>query len=363
MIRLLTRMRFGPYGLAALITAALMPALAGNSSAQGYTQTNLVSDIAGLAAVTDPNLVNPWGIAMSPGSPFWVSDNGSGRLTLYNGAGAIQSLVVGVPAADGTPDSGTPTGQVFNGTPDFQLEPGKPALFIACTEDGTISGWNPGVDLTHTRIRVNRSRNHAVYKGLALASLNGANYLYAANFNSGRVEVFDRRFRLVNLGASAFRDPTIRGDYSPFNVQSIGGNIVVTFAKHDRARHDEIDGPGLGFVDMFSTDGTLIQRLEWGPWLNAPWGVAQAPSNFGVFSNALLVGNFGSGWITAFDPVTGNFLGFMLGETGDLITIDGLWALTFGNGKAGGDLDTLYFSAGINDEADGLFGSLLPAVQ
>jgi uncharacterized protein (TIGR03118 family) len=305
--------------------------------------------------------VNPWGIAMSSASPFWISDNGTGLLTLYNGAGKPQSLVVTVPPPKDSTATSTPTGQVFNGTQDFQVAPGKPSIFIACTEDGTISAWNPGVDVNHAVLVVDRSQQKAVYKGLTLASIGTANYLYAANFRSGKIEVFDKNFARVHLKEDAFDDDRLPEHYAPFNVQNIGGNLYVMFAKQAHSKHDEVHGAGLGYVDVFTPSGRLIQRLQHGWWFNAPWGVTVTPAGFGTFSNALLVGNFGSGWIAAFHPTTGAFLGLMRNSQNDILTIDGLWALTFGNGGAGGAKNTLYFSAGINDENDGLFGSLSPA--
>jgi uncharacterized protein (TIGR03118 family) len=354
------RLRLRSLALTLLLATTLFSALNTAALAQGYTQTNLVSDIPGLAAFTDPNLINPWGIALGPTSPFWVSDNGTGFLTLYNTAGKPQSLVVSIPPPAGSSATSTPTGQVFNGTQDFQVAPGKPGIFIACTEDGTISAWNPGVDLHTAVLKVDNSHFKAVYKGLTLANNGSANFLYVVNFHSGKIEVFDTNYAEVHLQGDSFKDPHIPGNYSPFNVQNIGGKLYVTFARRQNNKHDEVDGTGLGFVDVFTPDGVLTQRLESGWWFNAPWGVAQAPADFGVFSNALLVGNFGSGWIAAFNPTTGAFLGLMLDSKGAPIFIDGLWALTFGNGAAGGAKNKLYFTAGLNGEQDGLFGSLQP---
>jgi len=352
--------RAGMRGLTTLFSLVLVAVAATVCLAQRYAQTNLVSDLPGMAAFTDSNLVNPWGIALGPTSPFWISDNGTGLLTLYNGAGSPQALVVTVPPPHDGMDPSTPTGQVFNGTQDFQVAPGKPGIFIACTEDGTISAWNPGVDLHQAVLVVDRSKHKAVYKGLALANIGPNNYLYAANFHSGKIEVFDKNFAKVHLKEDAFEDERLPEHYAPFNVQNVGGKLYVTYAKQAHSKHDEIHGAGLGFVDVFTPSGRLIQRLQHGWWLNAPWGVTLAPATFGKFSNALLVGNFGSGWIAAFNPITGAFLGLMLNTQNDPIFIDGLWALTFGNGTAAGSMTTLYFTAGINDEQDGLFGSLSP---
>ena len=351
----------GKRGLTALLSLTFVLAMTAACLAQHYSETNLVSNIPGMAAFTDPNLVNPWGIALGPTSPFWVSDNGTGLLTLYNSAGMPQPLVVTVPPPLGSTGASTPTGQVFNGTQDFQVASGKPGIFIACTEDGTISAWNPRVDLHRAVLVVDRSDHKAVYKGIALANVGTSNFLYAANFHSGKIEVFDKNFARVHLSEDAFEDERLPEHYAPFNVQNIGGKLYVTYAKQAHSKHDELHGAGLGFVDVFTPNGRLIQRLQHGLWFNAPWGVTLAPATFGKFSNAVLVGNFGSGWIAAFNPVNGAFLGLMLDNHDEPIFVDGLWALTFGNGGAGGSKTTLYFTAGINDEQDGLFGSLTPS--
>jgi uncharacterized protein (TIGR03118 family) len=327
---------------------------------QHYTQTNLVSDMPGVAAITDPNLVNAWGMSRSSGSPWWISDNGPGLATLYNGAGAIQSLVVTIPAADG--GSGTPTGQVFNGTHDFQLTPGNPARFIFVTEDGTVSGWNPAVNATVAQVKVN-TKGASVFKGVALATSTTAsgataNFLYVADFRKGRVNVYDAKFHRAHLGDDAFEDESIPRGFAPFNVQNIGGNLYVAFAQQDSARHDEVDGAGLGYVDVFSPTGRLLHRLQHGQWFNAPWGLAQAPTDFGSNSHNILVGQFGSGQILVFDPVTGQFKGPLYDATNKPIAIDGLWDIAFGGGTTSGPSNALFFSAGPNGEQDGLFGAI-----
>lgn len=322
-----------------------------------YVQTNLVSDVAGTAAATDAHLVNPWGLSRSATSPWWVSDNGTGLSTLYNGAGAVQSLVVTVPNVAGVKDPAAPTGTVFNGVAtDFLVAANQPAHFLFATEGGTIAGWNSGANAV---IMVNNS-GKAVYKGLALAANNGANFLYAANFQAGTIDVFDHAFKPVALAADAFKDPKLPDGYAPFNVQSIGGAIYVAFAKTEAGSVDEVHGPGKGFVDVFSPAGVLQKRLRWGAWFNAPWGIALAPANFGRFSNLILVGQFGSGKIAAFDPKTGEFRGMVRGEHGRPLIIEGLWALSFGNGAGAGPVNTLFFTAGIDDEAHGLFGTITP---
>ena len=322
-----------------------------------YLQTNLVSDVPGWAPVTDPNLVNAWGLSRSATSPWWVADNGTGLSTLYNGAGATQALVVTVPPPTGTTGSSAPTGTVFNGTADFEVGVKQPARFIFVTEEGTVSGWNPGANAT-VAINKYEAPGKAVYKGLAIGQIGTANYLYAANFHSGKVDVFDKEYKLVDLGAWAFTDPHLPKGYAPFNVQAIGDKIYVAYARQDKEKIDEVAGRGRGFVTVYTTSGVLSMRLRWGPWFNAPWGLVQAPADFGRFSNLILVGQFGSGKIAAFDPANGKFKGFVRAANHRAVKIDGLWALSFGNGANAGPANSLYFSAGPGDEAHGLFGTL-----
>jgi len=329
--------------------------------AQHYQQTNLVSDLPGLAAATDPNLVNPWGLISSGTSPWWVANNGTGTSTLYNGAGVKQALTVTV--ASPTSDSSTPTGVVFNGSSDFKLTAASnsAARFIFVTEDGTISGWAPAVNATNSVIKFSSAT--AGYKGVTIAQSGGANFLYAADFSNGTVDVFNVNYAPVTtLPAGAFTDPNLPEGFAPFNVQNIGGNVCVTFAKQDEEGKDEVAGRKLGYVDIFDGAGTLLQRFENGPWMNAPWGLALAPSDngFGKSSGKLLVGMFGSGQIATFDPATGDFEGLLRDRHGKPITIDGLWALRFGNGGNAGPTTTLFFTAGIDDEAHGLFGTITP---
>jgi len=364
-------------GMASAI--ALFP---GASLAQHYTQTNLVSDIPGMAPVTDPNLVNPWGLTRSSGGPWWVSDNNSGLSTLYTGAGAIipingnGKVIIQPPKNAPAGATGTPTGIVFNSSPDFVLPApnGKPAAFIFVTEDGTISGWNGGPsDFPAVDNNDNGSPNGAVYKGATSAVNNGTRYLYVTNFRAARVEVYDTLFKPVHLSDDAF-DPDGDGDhdrddqnaqhiprgFAPFNIQNIGGSLFVTYAKQDSARHDDTPGDGNGFVEIFTPAGKHIGHLQHGSWLNSPWGVVWTPRDFGVFSNTILVGNFGSGWIAAFNGFTYKFIGFVQNPDGSLMTIDGLWSLTFGNGGSGGPSTTLFFSAGHDHETHGLFGTITP---
>lgn len=316
-----------------------------------YQQTNLVSDLTGLAN-TDSNLVNPWGISFGPTGPFWVSNNGTGTSTLYNSSGTPLPLVVTIPPPPGSP-SGTvakPTGQVFNGSANFGLSSGGPSRFIFATEDGTISAWNFGQG-TNASLQVNNS-GAAVYKGLAIDS--SQSNLFAANFFSGNIDRFGSSFNSIG----SFSDPAIPAGFAPFNVQNLQGKLYVTYAKQKPGTSDDEPGLGNGFVDIFDPSSNSFSRFISQGALNSPWGLAIAPATFGNFSNAILVGNFGDGRINAYDPVTGNLLGQLSDALGMEIQIDGLWALTFGNGGSGGSLNDLYFSAGINDEANGLLGKL-----
>jgi uncharacterized protein (TIGR03118 family) len=366
----------------ALMIAALL-ALSALGMAQTYQQTNLVSDIQGLAqnppnGQPDTQLVNPWGLIASPTSPWWISDNNAGVSTLYNGQGVKQGLVVNIPSpVNGT--AGTPTGVVFTGASGFTFQAKGTAassVFTFVTEDGTIVAWGPGInpqDLPNDAfVVVDNSTNPtaatgAVYKGATIAQMaaGGPFFLYVTNIRSGRIEVYDTNFKPVNLsgddGGSAFLDRKIPGGFAPFNVQEINGNLYVTYAKQNTTKHDDFDFPGFGFVDKFSPRGKLLQRLENGPWLNAPWGVALAPANFGFFSNHLLIGNAGSGQIAVYDVDSGRFDGLFRDANGHAIQNDRLWALRFGNDQGAGPSNWLFFTAGISDEAHGLFGFFTPA--
>jgi uncharacterized protein (TIGR03118 family) len=325
-----------------------------------YHVTNLVSDQPGVALIQDPNLVNAWGISFSATSPFWVSDNGTGKTTLYGGdvngsPFAKNPLEVNIPG-------GLPTGQVFNGSSDFVVHSGTssgPARFLFASQAGIISGWNPGVPPpppSHDA-QVGATVADAVYTGLAIGKVGTANYLYAANFPAHTIDVFDKDFNLVHLSGS-FSDPQLPNSYAPFNVQNLGGKLYVTYAQQSHKNPDEETDHGSGFVDVFDTSGNLLQRLIKGNHLKAPWGVAIAPSNFGPFSNALIVGNFGDGTLHAYNATDGRFLGTLQDESGKPIVIDGVWGITFGNGVAAGDTNALYFAAGPDDETHGLFGSI-----
>ena len=331
-----------------------------------YVQVNLVSDGSVPGTVKDVNLVNPWGIASSPSGPFWVSDNGTGVSTLYNGTtGLPLPLVVTIPPPAGSPvgTKSTPTGQVFNSTSGFTITDANGtgrSTFMFATEDGTIAAWKGGAPLQTSALRmVDNSAAGAVYKGLAIGSNASGNFLYAANFSAGKIDVFNGLFGSATLPGS-FVDPSLPSGYSPFNIQNLGGKIYVAYAKQSPTNpRDELAGPGLGFVDVFDTDGVLLRRIATGATLNAPWGLALAPAGFGEFSHALLVGNFGDGRINAFDASTDAFLGQLTDPVGKPITIDGLWGLQFGNNGAAGLRNELFFAAGINDEANGLFGKLV----
>ena len=330
----------------------------------GYVQHNLVSDIPGLADQTDPNLVNPWGLASSPTSPLWVSNNHSGTTTVYTGSGqpfpAANPLSVQIPAAGGENPPSAPTGQVFNATSGFMLSGGQPATFLFASEDGTISGWNSSAGPTAVTM-IDNSASGAVYKGLALGGNSLGALLYAANFSAATIDVFNGNFSPVTLDG-VFADPNLPPGFAPFNIQSIGDKLYVTYALQDDARHDDVAGPGNGFVNVFDFNGNLIRRLASQDNLNSPWGIAVAPAQFGDFSKALLVGNFGDGTIDAYDPASGAYLGRLQDSTATAITIPGLWALRVGNGGNGGDANTLFFTAGIPGSGEiedhGLLGSI-----
>ena len=317
-----------------------------------YEETKLVADDASLGATTvDPNLVNPWGMAFSSGGTLWVSDNGTSLSTLYDGTGAKLSLVVGIPQAGGSP-GGKPTGQVFNSTTDFLINGGNKALFIFAGEDGTISAWNQAAG-TNAQIVADRSANGAVYKGLAMASNGGANFLYATNFKGNSVDIFDKNFAFV----SSFTDTSIPSGYGPFGIRTINGQLYVTFAKQKAPdNEDDEAGVGNGFVDIFDPAGTLVKRFASNGRLNSPWAVVAAPTDFGSAGGNILIGNFGDGLIGAYDATSGAFRGFLHDSNNASLVIPGLWDLQFGVGSA--PATNLYFSAGPDDETHGLLGTL-----
>jgi uncharacterized protein (TIGR03118 family) len=383
-----------------LVAVPLTGRTTGKNADVVVLETDLVTNAPGLidgngimhsAFITDPNLVNPWGITESAASPFWIADNNAGASTLYDVPGPANTPVSMVPTVFSIPSpgdplgrSGTPTGTVFNtdstgfkvaGVNRFGVAASAPAVFIFATEDGTIVGWNPGVNPqgfsaslagTYGTIAVDNSANPtlatgAVYKGLAIATdASGNTFLYATNFRAGTVEVYDANFKPVPLPAGAFTDPHLPHDFAPFNIVLIGGKLFVTYAKQDAAKHDDVALPAHGIVDTFDLAGHMLSRFTQHAHLNSPWGVVQAPESFGEFAGAILIGNFGDGRIHAFDPDSGKELGGVTNSLGQEIVIDGLWSLTVGNGKAGGNTNTVYFTAGPNGEKDGLFGSLTP---
>ena len=321
-----------------------------------YTVHNLSSNVPGLAAHTDPDLKNGWGITEPTSGPWWVADNGTDKSTLYTADGTKLGLVVEIV-------NGAPTGTVFNGGSGFVVhntttDSSGPARFIFASESGTISGWNPGVDATHSVVGV--TTPDAVYKGLALANATSGPQLYATDFAGGHVDVFNSSFG-TGVATGGFDDPNLPRGYAPFGIASVDGMLVVTYAKQQAGSEDEQHHQGFGVVDAFDTDGNLIARIATHGQLNAPWGIARAPANFGAFSGDLLIGNFGDGQINAYaQQGDGSWerAGGLRDSTGRTISIDGLWGIGFGNNGTAGPSTTLYFAAGPNDEADGLFGSI-----
>jgi uncharacterized protein (TIGR03118 family) len=356
--------------VAAPLTLLFGVAFAGRPVATGYRQFNLVSDVPGRALRTDPNLVNAWGMSFSATGPFWISSAEKGVSVLYDRAGRpfprANRLIVTIPPPAGSPPGTTsaPTGQLFNGTGDFAVSPGKSAFFIFVTEDGTISGWNPTVNAKNAILMVDNSAFGAIYKGVTMANFNGHNFLFAADFHNGTIDTYDASFNpvfTISGTSPMFTDPNLPAGYAPFNISNIGGQIYVTYAVQDANAEDDVPNPGNGIVDVYGADGTFVKRLISNAQLNSPWGIAIAPATFGVFANALLVGNFGDGKVNAFDPGTGAYLGTIADTHGNPIVIDGLWALSFGGGgnnAVSGRANTLYFTAGPDDEAHGLFGQI-----
>jgi uncharacterized protein (TIGR03118 family) len=358
----------------ALAAGALGAAPAGATDhSSAYRQINLVSDQPGKAQLPDSDLVNAWGLAASPGtnaspgSPLWAADNGTDKATLYQGASATSvtkvPLVVNVTGA-------APTGQAFNSDSSaFMVSDDHgnsgPALFLFDTENGTIDGWNPNVNpngtnpSTMTEVARNNGAN-AVYKGLAIGKVNGKSFLYATNFRSGRVEAYDSTFTPVELPGGLFVDPKLPAGYGPFGIAEIRGKLYVSFAKQDATLHDDVAGPGHGFIDVFSNNGKFIHRLVTRGALDSPWGMVLAPASFGKFGGDLLVGNFGNGMINAYNPATGQHLGQLRRPNGMPVHIDGLWGLMFGNGNAA-KTGQLVFSAGPSEESHGLLGKIVVA--
>jgi len=325
-----------------------------------FFQTNLASDVPGLAANLDPNLKNPWGMSFSATSPFWVSNQGSNNSTLYNGAGIAQALVVSTPVG--------PTGQVFaNVAGNFLLPPGTganpaPATFIFDTLSGSIAAWNGAQgNPVGTAITVFLATDGAVFTGLAIANNTGANLLYATDFANARIDVFNSSFAPTTV-SGGFTDPTLPAGFSPYNIQNIAGKLYVEYAKVDPLTHLPTKTANTGIVNVFDLNGNLLQRLATNSHLNSPWGVTLAPAGFGDFAGDILVGNFGDGTISAFNPLTLLFDGTLSGPSGPIVN-SGLWALNFRAPGSGFDPNTLFITAGINGEANGLFASIQVAPE
>jgi uncharacterized protein (TIGR03118 family) len=329
-----------------LILVSLLSAPLG-AGPLGYNVTNLASDVPGLAVFTDPTLINAWGIAASGGSPQWLGANGSGTSPIYNGAGVKQGLQVTIPG------DGSVTGVAFNANAASSFN-GDAFLFVS--EDGTFSGWRGALGTNAEVLGLADPAN--VYKGLAEGSTGGFAYAYAANFRTGNIDIFKGSAGAPDL-AGNFVDPALPAGYAPFNIALINGALYVTYALQDGAKKDEISGPGNGFVSKFGLDGSFQGRVISNGALNSPWGLAVAPSVWGDFGGALLVGNFGDGKINAFD-LNGVLLGTLSDSGGNPISIDGLWGLRFGNGGNGGAPNQLFFTAGPEDESHGLFGDIVP---
>jgi uncharacterized protein (TIGR03118 family) len=340
-----TTSAYTKFGL--LLVAAVM-FTAASARADTYSWTNFQSDIAGVAQHTDRNLVNPWGMSVSPNGTIWVSDNGTGVSTLYHQDGTASSLVVTIPTSARNRGTGNPTGQVFNGTQFFQVTKNgnsAPALFIFVSEDGSISGWNSTLDQTHAIIAVDNGRNRsvglAIYKGATLGVANGHNFLYVTDFHTGKVETYDESFHQVT--PNGFVDPNLPDGYAPFGIRNFNNEIFVTYAKQDPRKHDDVACPGCGFISVFDTSGNFLRRLVSNDELNAPWGLVEV-------ENELWVGNFGDGLINVYDPTTGAFIETLMRADGTPLQFDGLWDML--PAQAGG----VFFTAGIADEEHGLFG-------
>ena len=330
----------------------------------GYVATNLVSDVNTSSnpyssSNTDSHLVNAWGVAFNPQGFVWVANNATSTSTLYDGNGVPQSLVVAIPA--GTAGPAKPTGIVFSGTQSFQVAQGGLAgasRFIFAGESGTIAGWAPNVNMTNAITVFDGGAAGKIYKGLAIGSQAGADRLFATDFHNGTVDVFDANFAPI-AAAGGFVDASLPAGYAPFGIQIIGNLVYVAYAKQDAAQEDDVTGAGLGIVNTFDLSGNLVKRLiPAGGKLNAPWGMAMAPANFGPFSNALLVANFGDGRINAYDPSSGASLGTLAKPDGTPIAIDGLWGIAFGNGINAQPVNTLFYAAGPVDETHGVYGRI-----
>jgi uncharacterized protein (TIGR03118 family) len=349
--RLTTRTR-AVLGLLVLGAALVLAAPLGAAKPTGYAVVPLVSNQASLAPTIDLDLKNAWGLTSGPTTPWWVSDNGTNESTLYNAAGVKQGLVVSVP--------GGPTGTVFNPTPGFVLPTGGKALFLFDGEDGIVRGWNRAQGTTAIVAGDgDQSAAGAIYKGLAIATTPSGPELFAADFHNNKIDVFDGNFHL--LSHPGFVDPSLHDHFAPFNVQVLGNRLFVAYARQDDEAEDEEAGQGRGFVDVYDLSGNLLGGIDGHGQLNAPWGLALAPASFGTFAGDLLVGNFGDGRINAYREASPNTFvhdGQLRGDDNKPLEIDGLWALQFAQGGNNGTADQLFFTAGPNDEADGLFGRI-----
>lgn len=354
------------------------------SAAATFVETNLVSDIPGVAPHTDSVVVNPWGFTETPGGQFQLSDNGTGTAATFAADGTPLGAPIIIPPPPGSPagTTSTPNGQLDNTTSDFVISEGgrsAPATVIFSTEDGTIAGFNPAVDPFKAIIAVNQSASGAVYKLVTMASAGGVNYLYASNFHNGTVDVFDKNFAPHTFFAKQFVDPKAPAGFAPFGVKDVNGVIFVTYAKQDADKHDDVAGAGNGFIDEFDTTGHFLKRFASGTaaggtltTLDSPIGAAFAPAGFGNFGGDLLIGNFGDSHVSAFNPKTGKFLGELLGANGKPLVLNGgvnspphdtkgLWGIAFGNGHGGAAANALFFASGPNDESDGVFGKVTMA--
>ncbi len=349
-------------------TGSSVSSATGAGSAGTYVATPLVADGENQAETIDPNLVNPWGIAYGPDTFFWIANNGTGTSTVYDGNGAPQPtaepLVVSLPLPEGSDDDeATPTGLVYQGGEGYAIGTdiygaGVSARFIFATEQGTLLGWAPELSLDEAFIVVDASGDEAIFKGLTLVQRDDNSWLLATDFRNGVVRAYDNQFQPIDLGPNAFVDPDLPSGYAPFGIQYIGDFVYVAYALQDDDGEDDVPGEGAGYVSQFEPEGAFVARVASQGPLNAPWAVTLAPDEFGAFGGALLIGNFGDGTIHAFDPESFELLGALQDADGDVLAFDGLWGLAFGNGELAGDANTLYYTAGPNDEDDGVFGKV-----
>ena len=331
----------------------------GNSTANGFIWKNLVSDIAGVGHHTDPNLINPWGIAVTPSGTIYVNGNGTGITSVYNldGSAASNPSSINIPKSATNAGTANPTGITGNSSANFKVTKNatsQPATFIFVSEDGVISGWNATLDATNAIIAVDNGASGAVYKGTAISqatSSTGHSFLYATNFHTGKVEMYNETFARADT-STTFTDPNLPAGFAPFGVAVKNGQVIVTYAKQDANKHDDVPGDGNGFINIFNPDGTFVKRLVSNGNLNSPWGLAFITTTFGRFKGAMYVGNFGDGKVNAYDPVAGTFLGTLRTSDGTPLVFEGLWDLAPANGG-------LYFTAGIVGEAHGLFGQIV----